>query len=183
MGKLIIRENIKGARNGKNYLSSSILFFVGIAFFLAGLSSYFQKQFLPFADTSTLLFYPQGIVMIFYGIAAISLSFYLIFTIFLNLGSGYNEFSKNDESIRIVRLGFPGKNRQIFLSYKFSAIKSIKFTLKQGINPRANILLILKDKREIPLFPANIFFQANEVEKKALELANFLNLPLENSIS
>ncbi len=180
--KEIIKEEIIGARNIKTYLASIILFTAGLAFLLAGLSSYFNLNFLPFTQTSLLLFYPQGITMTFYGVAAIILSFYLIFTIYLNLGSGYNEFCKKDETVRIVRLGFPGKNRNIFLSYKFNNIKSIRFTLKQGLNPRCNILLILKDQREIPLFPSNILLKANYVENKAIELSNFLNLPLESSI-
>ncbi len=181
--KEIIKEEIIGARNFKTYLASIILLLAGFAFFLAGLSSYFHYNLLPFTKTSLIVFYPQGITMTFYGVAAIILSFYLFFTIYLNLGSGYNEFCKNKEIVRIVRLGFPGKNRQIFLSYKFSNIKSICFTSKQGLNPRTNIFLILKDQRQIPLFPSNSFLNLTTIEKKAIELANFLNLPLESSIS
>lgn len=181
--KTIIKDEIIGARNLKTYLASTILFIGGLAFFLAGLSSYFQLNFLPFTNTSLILFYPQGITMIFYGIAAIFLSFYLFFTIYLNLGSGYNEFCKKDEIVRLVRLGFPGKNRQIFLSYKFDSIKSIRFIIKQGLNPRSNILLVLKDNREIPLFPSNIFLNLTYVEKKAIDLANFLKVPLESLIT
>jgi hypothetical protein len=179
----IIKENIIGARNIKTYLSSFVLFVVGLAFLLVGISSYFQTNFLFFTNSSEIVFYPQGIVMTFYGMAALVLSFYLAFTIYLNLGSGYNEFSKKDEIVRIVRLGFPGKNRNIFLSYKFNNIKSVKFLLKQGLNPRTNILLILKDQRQIPLFPSNILLKASDIENKAIELANFLEVPLESSIS
>ncbi len=180
--KEIIKEEIIGARNFKTYLASAILLVGGLAFFLAGLSSYFKTNFLPFTNTSEILFYPQGITMIFYGVAAIILSFYLIFTIYLNLGSGYNEFCKIDQTVRIIRLGFPGKNRKIFLSYKFNNIKSLKFILKQGLNPRSNIVLLLKDERQIPLFPSNTFLKVNYVENKAIELSNFLNLPLESAM-
>ncbi len=179
----IIKEEIIGARNIKTFLSSIILFFVGSAFLLVGISSYFKTNYFPFTDISQIKFYPQGIAMTFYGVAAIVLSLYLAFTIYLNLGSGYNEFSKKDQTVKIVRLGFPGKNRKIFLSYKLNNIKSIKFILKQGLNPRANILLVLKDQRQIPLFPANILLKASFIENKAIKLANFLNLPLESLIS
>lgn len=178
-----IKDYIKGSRNIKTYLSSFVLFFAGLAFILTGLSSYFRQNLLIITDVSSIAFYPQGMVMSFYGMAALGLSLYLFFTILLNLGSGYNEFSKKDKTVRIIRLGFPGKNRQIFLSYKFENIKSIKFLLKQGLNPRANILLLLKDKREIPLFPSQNLLNASDLEKKAITLANFLNLPLESSIS
>jgi hypothetical protein len=95
-----------------------------------------------------------------------------------NIGSGYNEFSKIDKIVRIIRLGFPGKNQRIFLSYEFQTIERLKYTLKQGINPRCNILLILKDKREIPLFPAQSFLEPVSLEKKAVRWAKFLNVPL-----
>ena len=110
------------------------------------------------------------------------LSFYVLLTIIWNIGSGYNEFSKLDNLVRIVRLEFPGKNRTIFLSYEFKNIKNLKFLIKQGLNPRSNILLVLKDKREIPLFPAQFLLNPNDVEKKAIELSTFLDVPLENLI-
>jgi hypothetical protein len=103
-------------------------------------------------------------------------------TIIWNIGSGYNEFSKLEEIVRIVRLGFPGKNRTIFLSYEFKNIKSLKFLIKQGLNPRCNILLVLKDKREIPLFPAQFLLNPSETEKKAIQLSNFLQIPVESLV-
>jgi hypothetical protein len=118
--------------------------------------------------------------MLFYGTGALGVSLYLILTIIWNIGSGYNEFSKNENIVRIVRLGFPGKNRTIFLSYEFKNIRNLKFLIKQGLNPRCNILLVLKDKREIPLFPAQFLLNPLDTEKKAIELSNFLNVPLEN---
>ena len=54
--------------------------------------------------------------------------------------------------------------------------------IKQGLNPRCNILLVLKDKREIPLFPAQVLLNPNETEKKAIELSTFLDVPLESLI-
>ena len=42
------------------------------------------------------------------------------------------------------------------------------------------ILLMLKDKREIPLFPAQFLMNPSETEKKAIDLSNFLNVPLES---
>ena len=110
------------------------------------------------------------------------ISIYLFLTIIWNIGSGYNEFSEVDNIVRIVRLGFPGKNRTIFLSYEFKNIKNMKFLIKQGLNPRCNILLVLKDRREIPLFPAQFLLNPIETEKKAIKLSTFLNVPLENLI-
>jgi hypothetical protein len=58
-------------------------------------------------------------------------------------------------------------------------IKNLKFLIKQGLNPRCNILLVLKDKREIPLFPPQFLLNPSEMEKKAISLSSFLNVPIE----
>nr|AIM52697.1 photosystem I assembly protein Ycf4 [Ochromonas sp. CCMP1393] len=177
-----IKENITGARNIRSFLTMIVLFFAGSGFFLAGLSSYLNTNILLITDTSEITFIPQGIALLFYGTGALGLGIYNLLTIIWNIGSGYNEFSKFEEIVRIVRLGFPGKNRTIFLSYEFKNIRNLKFLIKQGLNPRCNILLVLKDKREIPLFPAQFLLNPGETEKKAIQLSTFLNVPLENLI-
>ena len=182
MQETLIKEDITGARNFRSFSIMLILLFAGIGFFLAGLSSYLNVNLLKITETSEIKFVPQGIAMLFYGTGALGLAFYSLLTIIWNIGSGYNEFSKQEEIVRIVRLGFPGKNRTIFLSYEFKNIKNLKFLIKQGLNPRCNILLVLKDKREIPLFPAQFLLNPIETEKKAIQLSTFLNVPLENLI-
>jgi hypothetical protein len=182
MNETIIKENIEGSRTLSSFLVFFVLFLAGIGFFLAGLSSYLQINLLQITNTNEIAFIPQGITMLFYGAGAIGISIYILLTIIWNVGSGYNEFSKLENSVRIIRLGFPGKNRTIFLSYEFKNIKNLKFLLKQGLNPRCNILLVLKDKREIPLFPAQFLLNPNQLEKKAIQLSQFLNVPLESLI-
>jgi hypothetical protein len=178
----IIRENIVGARNLNSFIIMLVLFFAGLGFFLAGLSSYFQTNLIFITDISEIKFIPQGIVMLFYGTGAIGLATYLLLTIIWNIGSGYNEFDINESIIRVVRLGFPGKNRKVFLSYEFKNVKNLKFLIKQGLNPRYNILLVLRDKREIPLFPAQFLLNPTDTEKKAIKLSKILNVPLESLI-
>lgn len=182
MEDIIIKENIVGSRNVSSFLTTLVLFLAGLGFFLAGLSSYLQINLLQVTDTSEIVFIPQGIALLFYGTGALGLGLYIALTILWNIGSGYNEFSKVDNIVRIVRQGFPGKNRTIFLSYEFKNIKNLKFLIKQGLNPRCNILLVLKDRREIPLFPAQFLLNPTETEKKAIQLSNFLNVPLENLV-
>jgi Ycf4 len=177
-----IRENIVGARNISSFVIMLVLFFAGLGFFLAGLSSYFQINLLRLTDTSQISFVPQGVALLFYGTGALGLALYIFLTLLWNIGSGYNEFSKDENIVRIVRLGFPGKNRTIFLSYEFKNIKNLKFLIKQGLNPRCNILLVLKDKREIPLFPAQFLLNPTETEKKAIQLSNFLGVPIESLV-
>ena len=182
MNQMILKEEIVGARNFRTILIMLVLFLAGLGFFLAGLSSYFNTNLLKLTDTSNIIFVPQGIALLFYGTGAIGISFYVFLTLVWNVGSGYNEFSKTENVVRIVRLGFPGKNRKIFLSYDFQNVKGLKFLIKQGLNPRCNILLLLKDKREIPLFPAQFLLNPNETERKAIELSNFLEVPLESLV-
>ena len=177
-----IRENIVGARNIGSFVIMLVLFFAGLGFFLEGLSSYFQINLLRLTDTSQISFIPQGVALLFYGTGALGLALYIFLTLLWNIGSGYNEFSKDENIVRIVRLGFPGKNRTIFLSYEFKNIKNLKFLIKQGLNPRCNILLVLKDKREIPLFPAQFLLNPTETEKKAIQLSNFLDVPIESLV-
>ena len=182
MNNNILKDNIIGARNFRSFFIMVILFLAGLGFFLAGLSSYLKINLLLLSDTSEIIFIPQGIAMLFYGTGALGIAIYIFLTIIWNVGSGYNEFSKLENIVRIIRIGFPGKNRTIFLSYEFKNIKNIKFLIKQGLNPRCNILLVLKDRREIPLFPAQFLLNPTEIEKKAIELSNFLDIPLESLI-
>jgi hypothetical protein len=182
MNNEIIKDKIAGARSISNIIITLILLVAGSGFFLAGLSSYLHVNLLIVTDTSDIAFVPQGVALLFYGTGAIGIAVYLILTIFWNVGSGYNEFSKLDELVRIVRLGFPGRNRTIFLSYEFKNVKNLKLLLKQGLNPRCNILLVLKDRREIPLFPPQTLLNPSDTEKKAINLSNFLNVPLESLV-
>jgi hypothetical protein len=182
MNEKIIKDKIVGARNFRSVLIMLILLFAGLGFLLAGLSSYLNINLIKLTDTSEIKFIPQGIALLFYGTGALGLGIYIFLTILWDIGSGYNEFSKEENIARIVRIGFPGKNRLIFLSYEFKNIKNLKFLIKQGLNPRSNILLVLKDRREIPLFPAQFLLNPNETEKKAIELSTFLNVPLESLI-
>jgi len=175
----IYRENIVGSKRFSNYFWILVLLIGGLGFFLAGLSSYFNINFLPVANPRELFFIPQGIIMVFYGTVALTVSFYIFLTVFWDIGSGYNEFNRKDNLIRIVRKGFPGKSREIFLVYQFDNIQSIKLLIKEGLNPKRVILLCTKDKREIPISPITQPLSLNEIEQKAFEIASFLNVKLE----
>jgi hypothetical protein len=177
--EFIKKYNVIGSRRFSNYFWSILLLIGGNGFLITGLSSYFQIKSLSFLTSNEIKFFPQGIIMTFYGIIAISLSFYIFLTIIWDIGGGYNEFNKNDQLVRIVRNGFPGKNRKIFLIYSISNIKSIKLNIQDGINPKRGIYLYTKDNRQIPLTgiqqPKPLF----ELENEAADLAKFLNVSFE----
>lgn len=131
-------------------------------------------------SSRTLLpFFPQGLLMSFYGSLGFLLSLYWWFLIFWNVGSGFNEFNKKDGLIRIFRWGYPGKNRKIDLSYSLKDVEAIKVELKQGLDPQRTIYLRLKGNREIPITGIGQPLTLKDIEKQASELANFLQVSLE----
>ena len=180
MSEQIRQDNITGSRRFSNYFWGSFLAIGGLSFLLAGLSSYFKINFLPVANPTELVFIPQGLVMMFYGTLSLSLSLYIGSTIFWDIGSGYNEYNKIENLVKIVRKGFPGKNREVLLTYPLTSIQSIGIKISEGLNPQRSIYLCLKDERKIPLTPVQQPESISNLEKQAADLAKFLDLKLEN---
>jgi hypothetical protein len=176
----IRQDKIVGSRRFSNYFWSFFLLAGGIGFLLAGISSYFKINFLPFANPTELVFIPQGLVMMFYGTLSFGMSIYIITTVFLDIGSGYNEYNKVENLVKIVRKGFPGKNREILLTYPLSNIRAIGIKITEGLNPTRSIYLCLKDDRNIPLTPVQEPTSISNLEEEAADLAKFLDLKLEN---
>nr|YP_010338292.1 photosystem I assembly protein Ycf4 [Bangia atropurpurea]UNJ18242.1 photosystem I assembly protein Ycf4 [Bangia atropurpurea] len=175
------KDVILGSRRFSNYWWATTIFIGALGFLLAGLSSYFQTDLLPFTHSTELVFIPQGIVMTFYGSVGLFLSSFLWLTIIWNIGAGYNEFNKSKGIVKIFRLGFPGKNRQICLQFSIKEIKSIKIDIKEGLNPRREIYLCTKDKRIIPLTRVGQPLLLSEIEEQASEIARFLDVVLEGA--
>jgi hypothetical protein len=176
----IRQDKIIGSRRFSNYFWSVVLFVGGLGFLLAGLSSYFKINLLPFSDPTELIFIPQGVVMMFYGTLSFGLSVYILITILLDIGSGYNEYNKIENLVKIVRKGFPGKNREILLTYPISNVRAIGIKITEGLNPTRSMYLCLKDERNIPLTPVQEPTAISSLEEEASELAKFLDLKLEN---
>nr|YP_010873155.1 photosystem I assembly protein Ycf4 [Nemalion vermiculare]WGV34392.1 photosystem I assembly protein Ycf4 [Nemalion vermiculare] len=176
---LVRQDIIKGSRRFSNYWWALSILGGGTGFLLAGLSSYFGINLLPFTSASQLIFIPQGLVMTFYGTAALFLSIFLWLTILWNVGGGYNKFDTSSGIVTIFRLGFPGKNRTVCLRYPIQEIKSIKVVIKEGLAPKREIYLKTRDDREIPLTRVGEPLLLSEVEDQATELARLLGVVLE----
>jgi hypothetical protein len=190
---LIRRYIIVGERRLSNYWWAIVIFLGSCGFLATGLCSYLGiPNWLSFFNTTqnllaenqdlslTILpFFPQGLLMSFYGSLGILLSIYWSLLIFWNVGGGFNEFNKKEGLVRIFRWGYPGKNRKIDLSYSLKDIEAIRIELKQGIDSQRTIFLRLKGKREIPLTGIGQPLTLKEIEKQASELANFLQVSLE----
>lgn len=170
---------ILGSKRFSNYLWAILSLIGGIGFLLAGLSSYLGIELLPFADTNEIVFIPQGIVMTFYGTIGSLLSIFLMTIIIFNVGGGYNSYNLETEEINIFRIGFPGLQNEILLKYKLREIKSIKLTITEGLNPKREIYLLTKDKKQIPLTRVGEPLLLSQIEEEAVELADFLNISLE----
>ena len=180
MQNKIRQDKIIGSRRFSNYFWLFFLFLGGLGFLLAGLSSYFRINLLLFTSTTDLVFIPQGLVMIFYGTLSLGFSVYIGITVLLDVGSGYNEYNRLENLVKIVRKGFPGKNREILLTYSLSNVRAIGIKITEGLNPTRSIYLCLKDERTIPLTPVQEPIAISNLEEEAADLAQFLDLKLEN---
>ena len=117
--------------------------------------------------------------MCFYGGAGLLLSSYLWLIILWDVGGGYNSFDKATGEARVFRWGFPGKNRQIDLTYPLENILAVKVDIKEGINPKRALYLRVKGKGNIPLTRVGQPLSLANLENQGAELARFLQVPLE----
>jgi hypothetical protein len=182
---LIRRYMIIGERRISNYWWAIFISLGSLGFLSTGINSYFSTvgAATTISEIETgvqvIPFFPQGLLMSFYGSLGFLLSLYWWFLIFWNVGGGFNEFNKKDGLIRIFRWGYPGKTRKIDLTYSLKDVEAIKVELKQGLDPQRTIYLRLKGNREIPLTGIGQPLTLKDIEKQASELANFLQVSLE----
>ena len=176
---LIRRYIIVGERRFSNYWWSTTILFGSIGFLLTGISSYLGSSLILIFGNTTISFFPQGLLMAFYGSLGFLVSIYWWLLIFWNVGGGFNEFNKKEGIIRIFRWGYPGKNRRIDLLYTLKDVEAIRVELQQGFDSQRTIYLRLKNQREIPITGIGQPLTLKEIEKQASELANFLQISLE----
>lgn len=170
---------VVGSRRPSVLVWAIILTGGGAGFTLAGLSSYLGKNLLFFSDPSSLIFIPQGVAMLFYGILGSVAGLYQWLSLYWNLGGGYNEFDKNTGQARIFRYGFPGKNREVEITFPLEDIQSVKVEIKEGFNPKRALFLKVKSKGDIPLTQVGQPLPLSTIENQGAEIARFLNVILE----
>jgi hypothetical protein len=175
----IIKTYFNGSRRISNIFWALVVSLGGFGFLLTGLSSFFKTNLIFFSDSSNISFIPQGIVLVFYGTVGSLLGIFLTLTVWWNVGSGYNEYHRQKQQVTLYRQGFPGKNREVVFTFPFDEIKSIKMRIKEGINPKRQLLLCLNDTREIPLTGIEEPIALNKIEEDAITLAKYLNVFLE----
>jgi hypothetical protein len=169
----------EGSNKLENYIMSSLLVSGGICFYLTGLSVYLNNNLLPFINVQDLKFIPQGFTMMFYGSFFFFLGFFQILTILLNIGSGYIKFDKNTNQIKIVRKGYPGRTKQIFICYSIKQIKSIKILYEYTTKKVQRIFLAFNDGREIPILTTLDPTEFDKSEKNVLKLCENVDIVAE----
>lgn len=198
----IRRYFIVGERRFSNYWWATVICIGSLGFLFTGISSYLNtmisspdvvpnadlsvpfsnsisQNIFPISSSGNIDFFPQGLLMCFYGSLGFLLSLYWWFLIFWNVGGGFNEFNKKENCIRIFRWGYPGKNRKIDLYYTLKDVESIRVEIQQGLDSQRTIFLKFKGNREIPITGIGQPLTLQEIEKQASELANFLQVSLE----
>ena len=68
---------------------------------------------------------------------------------------------------------------ELNLTFPSEVVKSIKVRVTEGLNPRRQLFLCLKDSREIPLTGVDQPAALNKIENEAVTLAKYLNVFLE----
>ena len=174
-----IKTDFTGSRRLNNIFWALTVSLGGFGFFLTGLSSFFGINLLFFSDSSEISFIPQGIALLFYGTVGSIIGMFLALTAWWNVGSGYNLYDRDLQKITLYRKGFPGKNRELTFTFSFDEIKSIKMKIKEGINPKRQLLLCLADSREIPLTGIEQPMALSKIEDEAIKIAKYLNVFLE----
>nr|WCD66975.1 Ycf4 [Impatiens morsei] len=172
-------ELIVGAQKISNFCWAFIVFLGSLGFLLTGTSSYLGRNFISFFPSQQIMFFPQGLIMCFYGIAGLFISSYLWCTISWNVGSGYDRFNRKEGIVSIFRWGFPGKNRRIFLRFLIKDIQSVRVEIKEGIYARRVLYMEIRGQGAIPLTRTDNNLTPREIEEKAAELAYFLRVPIE----
>nr|AIW51411.1 photosystem I assembly protein ycf4 [Corallorhiza maculata var. occidentalis] len=172
-------ELITGSQKTSNFCWAFILFLGSLGFLVVGTSSYLGKNLISVFPSQQIIFFPQGIVMSFYGIAGLFISSYLWCMISWNVGSGYDRFNRKEGRISLFRWGFPGRNRRIFLCFFMKDIQSIRMEVREVLFPRRVLYMEIRGRGSITLTRTDENLTPREIEQKAAELAYFLRVPIE----
>ena len=175
----VMIDPVVGAKRFSNYFWAGVVTAGSTGFLLTGASAYLRHNLVFFLDATDIKFFPQGLVMSFYGVAGAMLATYLWLTISWDVGAGYNEFNKDEGIMRIFRYGFPGKNRRVNLVSDLADVQAVRVEISEGVNPRRVVYVRCKGKRDIPLTRIGQPLTLAEVEQRAADLAKFLQVPIE----
>jgi hypothetical protein len=93
------RYLITGAQRVSNYWWASVISLGGISFLLTGFAAFLQTNLFVFNQSKSITFFPQGLIMCFYGSLGLLFGVYLWCTILWRVGNGFNEFNKPQQGV------------------------------------------------------------------------------------
>lgn len=118
----VLKEDIENKKKFFDLFFTCLIFMASFGFFFVGLFSFFNLENFFFINTKGVVFFPQGLVMCFYGFFGLIASVLQFFTIYYEVGYGYNEFNKRTASFTLYRKGYPGKNSEVKFIYSLNDI-------------------------------------------------------------
>ena len=163
---LIIQE--VGSKSFSNYVWATVILFGSIGFLNVSLNN------LLGVENSSALFFPQSLLLCFYGFIGLFFSLYLWLIIYWDVGQGYSEFDKNCGVLKLYRKNFPGKDRRIQMTCLLTEIQSVNISFNTQTNLESSITLQLQNQNQISVTPQSF----EKLEHQASTLASFLNLPI-----
>lgn len=174
------RYVVVGARRSSNFVLALASFVGGCGFVAAGLGSR-RDVTLPWVlrtRWSPDHFFPQGLVMVFYGLLGLALAVYVTLTMVWGVGGGVNIFDKQRAYVRIFRWGYPGKYRRVDVIVPLSEVSAVRMATSGGTPSSRRLVLCASGNREIPLSRFGEPASLESTEKLASELARYLGVDL-----
>ncbi len=172
----VFEQRVLGARRPSNVIAAIAVSLGGTGFLLASVSSRLGRDLLPILQASELAWIPQGIVMGFYGVAALALATYLWVVIGVDLGSGTNRFDKTTGRALISRHGL---RQLIEVDIPLRDIQAVRLEVREGISPVRRLSLRIQGRRDLPLTRVGEPLPLADLELSGATLARFLGVPLE----
>jgi hypothetical protein len=175
---LPIKRSFTGSRCLENSIWAFAMSLGGFCFFMAGLSSFWKINCLVFFNYNEVAFFPQGLILLFYGTLGSIIGTFLLLNVWWNVGSGYNEYNRDMQTVILYRRGFPGKNKTITFTFAFKNIKCIQLRIQKSIELKHQVLMSLADNREVPLIGSDPVLLLQKIEIEALSISKYLNVAL-----
>ena len=172
----VLEQPVLGSRRLSNVLVAAAVSLGGVGFLLTSASSRFGRDLLPVGHPADLVWVPQGLVMGFYGLAAVLLASYLWTVIAIDVGSGSNRFDRVAGEALISRQGF---RQRIEVAVPLRDIQAVKVEIREGLSPQRRLALRVQGRRELPLSRVGEPIPLAELELAGARLARFLGVPLE----
>lgn len=118
----ILFEKVEETDKNVKYIINIVMFLGSVGFGITGLSSYFNKDILPFLEVKNIIFFPQGLTMLLYGSLGFLFSLNQFRILISKVGEGYNEFNKIKGTMTLFRKGQTNEESDIKIVYPLTDI-------------------------------------------------------------